>query len=139
MDTHDHKPPYIGKRKRHIIPKEERGSRLYSDRVIAPLGAWVRGHRGALNEVASRMSSYLGWRISRTQIARWLEADPNKRVEPSYGAGVVLVRVIKTMRSEYINAISPALTTGKFRIELDTLPGAGLPPIDDDGDDLGHQ
>lgn len=110
-------PPYQGGRKRHIVSRKEMDSRFYSDRVIAPLAAWVHQHKGALAEVAKRMSAYMGRSVSYQQVQRWLSMNPDTRTEPSFGAGMVMVRVIKTIRTEYQTGIAPPYTTGPLKVD----------------------
>lgn len=122
-------PPYQKPkaRRQRVITKKELDSRYYSDRVIAPLAAWVDAHRGAAVEVTRRVSSFLGKKINRQQVARWIAMDPDKRVEPTFGNGLVLVRVIRTMRSEYMAGIAPPHTTGPLQVD----PSLVTPDEDD--------
>jgi len=127
-DMHEQPPYQKNTRKLRPITKEELDSRFYSDRVIGPLLAWVHGRRGAMAEVIRRISSYLGKPIARQQIGRWLNRDSAQRVEPSFGHGLVLVRVIRTMRSEFNAGTAPPYTSGVLTVDPSV--------IDVDKDDL---
>lgn len=111
------KPPYQKPSRRHIISKKELESRYYSDRVIAPLAAWVHGHRGAMAEVVRRVSAFMGKPLIRQTVEKWLSLNPEKRREPTLGYGLVLIRVIRTMKTEYKTGISPQYTTGGIQAD----------------------
>ena len=118
MNDMPEQPPYQkGRRKMRPITKKELDSRFYCDRVLSPLASWVHGHRGAMAEVIRRVASYLGKPIQRQQIERWLNRDDQQRVEPSFGHGLVLVRVIRTMRSEFTAGTAPPFTSGALTVD----------------------
>jgi hypothetical protein len=127
------RPPYQKPARRHIISKKELDSRYYSDRVIAPLAAWVHGHRGAMAEVVRRVSAFMGKSVHPYIVTRWLSLDPEKRTEPSFGNGLVLSRIIKTMRTEYRTGISPQYTTGPIQADPTTVKpdDEDLPPVEE--------
>lgn len=83
-----------------------------ADRVLAPLGAWINSHRGATPELIIRFYLRTGRKISRQTLWRWFHADPARRMEPSLGNGLMAIRLIREMRSEYNTLIAPAGSTG---------------------------
>lgn len=135
------KPPFQRPAKRHLIHKKELESRYYSDRVIAPLAAWVHGHRGAMAEVIRRLGHFMGKPVQRKAVQRWLSLDPDERVEPSLGYGLVLMRIIKTMRSEYQAGIAPQYTTGAIQVDPTSVKAddEDLPPSEGEEDQPSEQ
>ena len=71
-----------------------------ADEFLAPVRAWVRGNHGALTKLADKISDLAGGEIHRQTLGRWLHADPEKRNQPTLGAGLLLVRAFEAVSSE---------------------------------------
>lgn len=63
-----------------------------ADEFLAPVRAWVRGNHGALTRLAAKISEIADGEIHRQTLGRWLHSDPDKRNQPTLGAGLLLAR-----------------------------------------------
>jgi hypothetical protein len=64
-----------------------------ANKAIAPIIAHRRKRSGLLSEIALRMTQRTGrtWRLQT--LSQWLNHDPAKRHQPSFGAGLLLLEV----------------------------------------------
>jgi len=68
-----------------------------ADEFLAPVRAWVRGNHGALTTIADAISKLAKGEIHRQTVGRWLHADPEKRNQPTLGAGLLLVKAYEVL------------------------------------------
>ena len=67
--------------------------------AVQPLIDWCAEHPGAKTQIRIAMERQAGRSIRKENITRWMAADVVKRVEPSYGSGVLLLRIGATLMS----------------------------------------
>lgn len=80
-----------------------------------------------MSELVYRFELVTGRAMGRGGIWRWLSNNPDVKVEPSFGNGLVLCRLIRDMRREYITMIAPPGATGPLG---DVLYPKLEPPVD---------
>lgn len=64
-----------------------------SETALAPLIKYCNENPGAKSELALKMTEAVGYTIQRQVVEGWMHKDPEKRVEPKLGMGIVLMRV----------------------------------------------
>ena len=117
-------------KRKQVMKEIEKDTKFFSDCALGPYAAWVNDHRGAAAELARRMSKILNKDIRPPHICRWINKDPDKRVEPSLGYGVLMIDLIRKMQNEY-RLGHEAYTTGPIAAEVvHTLP----PVFNDEGE-----
>lgn len=65
---------------------------------LDPLASFVRSRPGGLTEIVNRMNRATGKKWDRSSIERWLHPRKSKRIQPLFGAGLLLVQVCKEFR-----------------------------------------
>jgi hypothetical protein len=80
------------KTKKHTRSKDAAFKAL--DELIAFCGAT----HGSIADVHRRLNSRLATPIVRTQFEKWLIADKDRRVEPSFGAGLLILEVFADLK-----------------------------------------
>lgn len=99
---------------------------------IAPIAAWVARHHGALAELARRLSKKAGRTIQYQYVQQMLALDPDKRVTPSYGMGIMLVKTAKEMMQEHNAALEGPYHTGPLKDLAYSMEGIESPPLDEE-------
>jgi hypothetical protein len=74
-------------------------SRL-SNEQIGPLARFVRSQKGGLTEITRRLYSATGKRWNRASIEDWLHPKPNRRTQPLFGSGLLLVKICREYQEE---------------------------------------
>lgn len=64
-----------------------------SETALAELIIHCNANPGAKSELALKMTEAVGYTIQRQVVEGWMHKDPEKRVEPKLGMGIVLLRV----------------------------------------------
>lgn len=82
--------------------------------AIEPFAAFCNKTIGTKAELAERMTAVLGYKIHRQIAEGWVHPDPEKRVEPKLGQGLVLMHVAALMMK------------GRTRINLGHVVKKGL-------------
>jgi hypothetical protein len=67
---------------------------IYNDE-IEPVIDYCAGHPGALTRIHEAYQEAAGQPVDRSNIERYMDRRPDKRVHPPYGKGVLLLRVAK--------------------------------------------
>lgn len=74
---------------------------LAADRELAPIIKWAKDKPKAEALIAAAMSSPRRGEIYyRQEVALWLHPDPNRRKQPSFGTGLVLMEACKRLMEE---------------------------------------
>ena len=66
-----------------------------SNEQIGPLARFVRSQKGGLTEITRRLFQKTGKRWNRASIEDWLHPEKQKRTQPLFGSGLLLVKVCK--------------------------------------------
>jgi hypothetical protein len=66
-----------------------------TNKAFQPLIDFCHANRGAITRLKKRFDHVTGREWRRHNFERWLHPDPDSRVEPSYGSGVLLVAIGK--------------------------------------------
>jgi hypothetical protein len=61
--------------------------------ALDPLAEFCNANVGSKIDLANRMTDALGYKIHRQIAEGWVHPDPDKRVEPKLGQGIVLLLV----------------------------------------------
>jgi len=104
-----------------------------SNRKFAPIAAWVSRHHGALAELARRLSKRTGKKIHYQYVQQLLHLDPEKRVEPSYGMGSLLIRIARQMKQEHNQSLIGPYHSGPLKDMAYRMLPMEKPPPDDEG------
>lgn len=64
-----------------------------ANEALSALIEAVNGDFGAKTELAQKISAETGQEVPRQRIQLWLHPDPEKRVEPMLGMGLLLLRI----------------------------------------------
>lgn len=70
-----------------------------SDRALARAVEYGEGY-GNITAIASRMSAITGEPVTRQMVGRWLNKDPERRQQPSFGNALLLLFVIEQLNQE---------------------------------------
>ena len=88
--------------KRYKLPTEE-----WAYRTLAPIRAFLQRHHGSMAALIREYNRRVDNKIRHIEMIRWLNPDPEKRVEPKFGAGLVLLDAFKSVQARvliHINA-----------------------------------
>jgi hypothetical protein len=69
-------------------------SRIW-DKEVEPIIRFCEQHRGTVVKIQAAFEKAAKRKVNRQIVERWLHSDPDRRNEPLYGNGVLLIRVAK--------------------------------------------
>lgn len=72
-------------------------TKLVADTALGPLIEHVNKTPGAKADLTRRMEAILGYEIARQVVEGWVHPEPDRRVEPKLGLGIILLRVASDM------------------------------------------
>lgn len=79
-----------------------------ANEVIGPAIDYAAKNRGTMGALAERLSARLGYKVHRQLVQGWLHPDPERRIEPKLGLGLVILAECRGMM-EGDEGISPNL------------------------------
>lgn len=68
-------------------------TKAVSDTALQPLIDFVNAENGRKAQLARLLGEAMGTEVHRQLVEGWVHPDPNKRVEPRMGLGIILLRV----------------------------------------------
>lgn len=78
----------------------QNSERTVSARLLKPVRKYAATHRGAMSQIALKMSNKTGKPITRQQVEKWLCEDEQRRVEPGLGMGTLLIEIGDKLRGK---------------------------------------
>ena len=64
----------------------------YSDAAFNDLARFCQKHSGAKRDLCGRISRAIAGPVNYNHLCRWLDAKPEKRIQPQMGWGILLIQ-----------------------------------------------
>lgn len=86
-----------------------------SDHALADAVEYAKGY-GNVTAIAEKMSQITGENVTRQMVGRWLNEDPEKRQQPSFGNAILILIAVDILRGN----TDPGATT--LIVEVPAVP-----------------
>jgi hypothetical protein len=84
----------------YIVKPHGVTSKTITNQILDPLLQWMDYTPGSRAELFRRFNALVTVNIPLIMVTRWTNRNPDKRTEPPYGYGVLLIKIIQDLQDE---------------------------------------